>query len=208
MSVAARLQANPWEHPPRLTPESAGTLMTPDEFDAVTDYEEGWRYELIHGIVIVNPIPHEAQVGPNEFLGLLLYLYQINDPRGAVLDATLPERYIRTRGSRRLADRVIWAGLGRRPNPRKDVPTIAVEFVSAGKRNRRRDYEEKRDEYLEIGIAEYWVFDRFERRLTVFKRKRPLKKVIEENETYRTPLLPGFELPLADILAVADRWEE
>jgi Uma2 family endonuclease len=192
----------------RLGPELAGTLMTTEEFDAVEDYDECWRYELIHGILVVNPIPLEAQVGPNEHLGFLLKLYKHQHPEGAALDETLPERYIRIKGSRRLADRVIWAGLGRRPRPRRDLPTIAVEFVSAGKRNRRRDYEEKRKEYLEVGIVEYGLFDRFDRILTVFRRSRPQKKVVAEGETYRTLLLPGFELPVGQILEVADRWAE
>ena len=63
------------------------------------------------------------------------------------------------------ADRIIWAGLGRQPKPRRDIPTIAIEFVSASKRERRRDYAEKRKEYLAAGVVEYWLFDRFERGL-------------------------------------------
>jgi Uma2 family endonuclease len=191
-----------------LGPEHAGILMTPAEFDAIRDYEEGYRYELIHGVLVVSPIPSEAQAGPNEYLGHLLWYYQTQHPQGSALDETLPERYIRTRDSRRLADRVIWAGLGRRPNPKRDVPTIAVEFVSAGKRNRQRDYQEKRREYLQIKIAEYWIIDRFARTLTVYRSKKPQKKVIRENESYQTSLLPGFVLSLADLLAVADRWAD
>ena len=62
---------------------------------------------------------------------------------------------------------MIWAGLGRAPNPRKDVPTIVVEFVSEGKRNRVRDYREKRAEYLAAGVREYWIIDRFRRTQTI-----------------------------------------
>jgi hypothetical protein len=29
---------------------------------------------------------------------------------------------------------------------------------------------------------------------------------ITESQTYRTDLLPGFELPVARLLAIADRW--
>ena len=36
-----------------------------------------------------------------------------------------------------------------------------MEFVASGKRNIKRDYEEKRDEYLALGVSEYWVIDRF-----------------------------------------------
>ena len=34
------------------------------------------------------------------------------------------------------------------------------------------------------------------------------ESVITEQETYTTPLLPGFELPLTPLLAVADALEE
>ena len=96
------------------------------------------------------------------------------------------------------------------PDPKHDTATIAVEFVSTGRRNRRRDYEDKRREYEEAGIREYWIIDRFERTLTVFKKhgKSFQKRVVKEKQNYATDLLPGFELPLAHLLAVADRWPE
>lgn len=122
---------------------------------------------------------------------------------------TLPERYVHLRDGRRRADRLVWAGLGRRPDPRRDVPTIVVEFVSEGRRNGRRDYVEKRREYLQLGVREYWVFDRFRRCLTAFRDLpgEAAETLIPEAETYRTPRLPGFELPLARLLAAADDWQ-
>jgi len=188
-----------------LGADSAGMFLTPEEFDAIEDYDENCRYELIRGVLVVSPIPSEAQADSNEDLAYLLRHYQESHRRGAALNLTLPERYIRVPGGRRLADRVIWAGLGRQPNPKTDVPTIAVEFVSAGKRNRLRDYEAKRDEYKAAGVKEYWVIDRFRRMLTVYRADGTELK-ISANKTYRTPLLPGFALPLARLLAIADRW--
>jgi Uma2 family endonuclease len=113
---------------------------------------------------------------------------------------------VRTTKSRRLADRLIWTGLGRVPNVRRDVARIAVEFVSAGRRNARRDYVDKRREYMEAGIAEYWIFDRFRRTLTVIRKGRKKELVVPENKTYQPPLLPGFELLVGQILMAADRW--
>ena len=54
--------------------------------------------------------------------------------------------------NRRRADRVIWTGLGRVPDPEKDIPSIVVEFVSKRRRDALRDYEAKRDEYLAAGV--------------------------------------------------------
>jgi Uma2 family endonuclease len=189
-----------------LGPDLAGTLMTPAEFDAVEECDEGYVYELIHGVLVVSPPPLENERDPNEELGFLLRLYREQHPQGSTLDATLSEQFVRTLESRRRADRVIWAGLGRLPDPRRDPPTIVVEFVSAGKRNRLRDYVEKRGEYLAIGVAEYWVIDRFRRTLTVYRAGEP-DEVVPHDGTYRTPRLPGFELPLARLLATADRWQ-
>jgi Uma2 family endonuclease len=193
-----------------IGPASAGTLMTPEEFDAITDYDDRYRYELIHGVLVVTPIPREAEAGPNDELGMMLRQYRREHPQGSALDDTLPECYVRTNDSRRRADRVIWAGLGRRPDPRRGVPTIVVEFVSKAKRDQQRDYVEKRGEYLGIGAVEYWIIDRSLRRMTIVRNRPegPLELTIAASETYRTELLPGFELPLSRLLTVADDWPD
>ena len=61
---------------------------------------------------------------------------------------------------------------------------------------------------MAAGVAEYWIIDRFRRTLTVVRPgpEGPQDQVVTEAETYAPPLLPGFELPLARLLAVADRW--
>src|SRR5262245_45115315 len=99
------------KHTRTFGPESAGILMTPQEFDRA-DFDENWVFELINGVLVVSPIPLESEVGPNEMLGHLLLSCQEHHPQGSALDATLPERYIRSGRNRRRADRVIWCGLG------------------------------------------------------------------------------------------------
>jgi Uma2 family endonuclease len=192
----------------RLNEASNGMLMTPEEFDAVADYDELFAYELIHGVLIVSPVPGEAERDPNGELEYLLRHYRATHPRGSIIDKTLSEQYIALPNSRRRADRVIWIGLGRVPNPLKDIPAIAAEFVSNRKRDRVRDYEEKRREYRAIGISEYWVIDRFDNTMTVFRKSSTSTTgiVVKAHETYRTPLLPGFELPLRQLLNLAADW--
>jgi Uma2 family endonuclease len=194
----------------RLTEASNGMLMTPEEFDAVTDYDDLFVYELIHGVLIVSPHPAEGERGPNDTLGYWLLSYRDQNPEGFRLDATLPEQTIFGSENRRRADRAIWLGLGRLPNLQLDVPSIVAEFVSKRKRDRTRDYEEKRREYQAIGVSEYWVIDRFQRTMTVYKSLpgELAELIVKAEETYRTPLLPGFELPLAKLLKVADDWAE
>ena len=206
--IALPAVAIPLSQPlPRLSLDFAGTQLTPDEFDAIDDYDPNYNYELVNGVLVVFPIPSEGEVGPNEYLGHLLWTYKGNHPAGNALDVTLSERYVRTLTSTRRPDRVIWSGFGRPINPKTDLPTIVIEFVSKSRRDWYRDFVEKRTEYLAIGIKEYWVLDRFRRTMFVFKASgEPKDLVINETETYRTECLPGFELSLAQILAVTDKW--
>src|SRR5436309_1545195 len=93
--------------------------------------------------------PWELRDKPNwyKLLGYLLMNYKEHHPQGPALDSTLPQQYVYLADGRRVADRLIWAGLGRLPRPRRDPPSVAVEFVSPGSRNRKRDYEDKRRDY-------------------------------------------------------------
>lgn len=52
----------------RLGPWSSGSLMTPEEFDAA-EFEEGWRYQLIHE-VLAAAAPSRAQ--PQRGVGALV----------------------------------------------------------------------------------------------------------------------------------------
>ena len=191
-----------------LGPTSNGILMTPAEFDKA-EFKEGWRYELINGVLIVSPIPSINERDPNEELGHLLRAYQENHAQGDQLDATVSEHPLKVGKQRRRPVRVIWTGLGRLPK-NSDVPTIVIGLVSKRKRDRQRDYVTKRREYLTLGVKEYWVIDRFRRIMSVFTSRGGKKggKSISESETYQTPLLPGFQLPLARLIKVANRWKE
>lgn len=195
-----------------IGPEMNGTLMTPQEFDETDpeDWDDRYRYELINGVLVVVPPASAGERASSDFLTRILWKYRDVHPQGAAMDYTLPEHTIKTKRNRRRADRVIWAGLGRMPNVHRDPPTIAAEFVSKRKRDRVRDYETKRDEYREIGISEYWVIDRFRRRMVVFRQPgtKPSELVLGEHDVYTTPLLPGFELPLARLFAELDNLEK
>ena len=139
----------------------------------------------------------------------MLRTYQKNHPAGKVLDKTLSERYVKVRDSRRKPDRLLWIGLGRLPR-KWEIPSVVVEFVSSRKRDRERDYETKRDEYQDLGVQEYWIIDRFEAIMTVhiLENGKYRKKAVTAKQTYRTKLLPGFELPLARLLELAAQWPE
>ena len=197
-------EPSPGPAPPRLDGFCAGMPMTPAEFDTVTDYDENFRYELLRGILIVSPIPsghHEFAV---DHLGYYLRKFQYEHPNGGVIDLNLPGRYVHLpNGDRRRADRVVWCGFGREIDEAEDVPTIAIEVVSPSRRDRVRDYELKREDYAAAGVTEYWILDRDGPRLTVVtaEGERPLGP----EETYETPLLPGFSFRVREAFSPTDR---
>jgi Uma2 family endonuclease len=196
----------------QLTLRSSGVLMTTAEFDNLPDcvFNRWLRYELINGVLIVTPPAGNGEVAPSAELGHLVWYYQHYHPQGSIVDEVLFEQTIYATSNRRRADHAIWLGLGRTPDVVKDIPAIVVEFVSAKKRDHTRDYVEKKAEYLAIGVREYWIIDRFQRIMTVHRNlpEGVSTLVFKESETYRTDLLPGFELPVSQLLARADAWPD
>ncbi len=190
----------------RLGPEAAGSLLSPAEFDAA-EFKEGWRYELIHGVLVVTPPPGRRERDPNEELGHWLRQYQEQHPEGANLDLTISEETLHTATERRRADRAIWAGLGRLPEE-GEPPTLVVELVSPGRQDRHRDSVGKRDTYLDAGVREYWIVDPKERAMTVHPRQEGdwHTRRIGTEATYTTRFLPGFVLPVGRLLSLAARW--
>lgn len=74
---------------------------------------------------------------------------------------------------------------------------ICIEVVS--EESRRRDYGDKYVEYEQAGVREYWIVDPMNSR-AVFHRRRDTGSyeiiMPDADGRYRTPLLPGFALPV------------
>jgi hypothetical protein len=81
------------------------------------------------------------------------------------------------------------------------VPELMFEIVSPEPKDRRRDYVEKKAEYYSIGVREYVVIDRFDRKVSVFTHEPGgyAERVLTGSDVYETPLLPGFRVPLDDV---------
>jgi Uma2 family endonuclease len=83
---------------------------------------------------------------------------------------------------------------------------LAVEIVSPGKRNRDRDLEEKREEYAEARVPEYWIVDEEERRVTVLVLDGDRYRVHGEfasGTTATSVLLPEFAIDVTDLFDAA-----
>lgn len=169
---------------------------------AEADFEEPWRYERVNGrLAVMAPSGDEHVDAVRSFLIKLIFYEAAHSDRVAKV---VPEAWIAVEGGTdRIADLAVYlrSTSARRKIPAA-VPELVFEITSQGYKNLRRDYEEKRDDYRRAGVREYVIVDRFDRRVTIFRRARTriVEVVLTPEETYTTPLLPGLEIPLTGII--------
>ena len=168
--------------------------------------DTGLLVEYSDGFIRVLPMPSLLHQLIVKFLFRLLDDFVNRNSLGEVLLAPLP--VLLTAGKYREPDIVFL-----RPERIKSLKgqpagaDLVLEVVSGGKESRERDYVEKRREYAEAGIAEYWIVDPQERKVTV---------LILEGQSYRehgvflvgeaatSVSLPGFQVAVKDVFARCD----
>ena len=84
------------------------------------------------------------------------------------------------------------------------IPEIVVEIVSKG--GEKRDYEDKREDYLIVGVTEYWIVDPQKRSMLALTRRGDswAENTIDARGVYSTQLLPAFELRLQDVFSTLE----
>ena len=126
--------------------------------------DDGNRYELIHGELYVTP---PASPGHDTLVARLIALLVPYVERHNLGFVYVPRSVIRWRGSEVEPDLVVrqppTEELGDDDWERMPIPSLVVEVSSRS--TRRRDLGVKRDFYIEVGVPEYWFFDRESRRL-------------------------------------------
>lgn len=137
---------------------------TLDEVHALPD--DGNKYELVNGELFVTPPPTDGHETILARLTALLSPYVIRNKLGLVYH---PRAVIRVRGSEVEPDLMVRQPSSRMNTDWEDAPApiLVVEVFSGS--TRRRDQNQKRQFYLEMGIAEYWMLDP-ERRTAVVVR--------------------------------------
>ncbi|MBE9227998.1 Uma2 family endonuclease [Phormidium sp. LEGE 05292] len=80
-------------------------------------------------------------------------------------------------------------------------PLLVVEVVSPGQE--KRDYRYKRSEYAARGIAEYWIVDPMQQKLTLLEWVEGLyeEKVYQGDSSIASPLIGVLNLTTSQILA-------
>jgi Uma2 family endonuclease len=190
----------------RIGPADHGRKMTLQEFwDA--EEEEGYRYELARGVLEVTLVPGQPHGMIVCFFYRLFAHYWQEHPgvihqfggaaefrlwMPAMVSGRNPDAAVVVRNTSKDAR-------GYRP------PALAVEVVSEGSEAHDRDYVTKRAEYLAFGLREYWIVDRFARRVTVMIRDGDawVERVFGDGQVASGLVLPGFAVPVSDIWAAA-----
>lgn len=164
--------------------------------------DDGKRYEIIEGELYVSKQPTtEHQYACTR---LCRFLDEWNDQanQGVVLvapglifaedDDVVPDVIWISR--ERLAHAIDQAG------HLHVAPELAIEVLSLGVVNERRDRQIKLKLYSRRGVQEYWIVDGMRKQVEVYRREQGalmLVATLYAQDTLQTPLLPGFTCPIA-----------
>jgi Uma2 family endonuclease len=192
----------------RIGPADHGRRMSLDDFEDA-EAQEGYLYELSRGIVNVVDVPkrrHMLQVGA---IRRQLAAYELLHPDRIQIIAAGNEckLLVDDLDSERHPDLTVYLT----PPPEREdkdfwrrwVPELVIEVVSPS--SRQRDYEEKPEEYLRLGVKEYWIVDADDRALVVMRRSRGrwVLTTVRPPATHRTRLLPDFEFSIEAVFTAA-----
>lgn len=191
----------------RIGPRDHGRRMSLQEFDQA-EAVPGHGYELSQGVVTVVDVPSPRHFAQVNALRMQLAGYEISHAGTihGIAAGSECKLLIRSKNSERHPDLAIYKS----PPPTGPgiwstwVPEIVIEVVSPGSAD--RDYHEKREDYLAFGVSEYWIVDADRAEMHVLKRSRDdwTERVIGARGHYRTKLLPGFELSVAEVFEAAE----
>ena len=84
------------------------------------------------------------------------------------------------------------------------APELAIEVLSSGSANERRDRKLKLELYSRHGVSEYWIVNWRTRQIELYRREQAQLKHVAtlfEADWLESPLLPGFSCPVASLFA-------
>jgi Uma2 family endonuclease len=168
--------------------------------------DDGKRYEIIDGELYVSKQPHwhHQNVCGDLYAALKAWSLQTGAGRPSLAPGVIFAE------DDDVAPDVVWVSRERlatalaADGKLHSAPELAVEVLSPGITNERRDREAKLKLYARPGVLEYWIVDWRQRRLEVYRRAQltlMLAHTLTTQDSLESPLLPGFSLPLADLFA-------
>lgn len=159
--------------------------------------------ELSDGYIEVLPMPTPFHQRVVRWLFRLLESFVAGLDSGEVFFAPLP---IRLRPGKFRDPDIVYLRPGRVSDPHHQPQgaDLAIEVVSDDAEDRQRDFETKREEYAEAGIAEYWIVDPQEHEILVLTLAGATYRVhgqFGRGTTATSLLLAGFRVAVDDVFA-------
>ena len=179
-------------------------VLTIDDLDCTPD--DGNKYELIEGEIYMSRAPSLThQIALRNFL-MAMGLYITDNPIGVVVpgadvvfddfNGVIPD-IVFFRNERRAeiasGDRLSGA------------PDLAIEIISPGAENERRDRVLKRRLYGRFGVKEYWLVDMESRTVEVYQLRGEgleLVATFSGDDEMTSSVLPGFRLKVTDLFRI------
>jgi Uma2 family endonuclease len=163
---------------------------------------EGKRYEIIDGDLYVS---HAPSLGHQY---VCVRLSRFLDEWGDALDlgVTYVAPGLVFAGDDDVMPDLIWVSHERRragtdaAGHLTVAPELAIEVLSPGATNEKRDRHLKLKLYSRQGVHEYWIVDWQRREIKVYRRAEQslaLVATLLGEDALGSPLLPGFSVPIA-----------
>ncbi len=161
--------------------------------------EEGKRYEIVEGELLVSTQPHwfHQQAGGRIFAALDKWAVENQSGSASQAPGVIFDQ------ENAVAPDVVWVSNERlelvlgEDGKLHDAPDLAVEVLSPGSRNERRDREAKLRLYSVRGVREYWIADWQAKTIEVYRREMAALKLAAKlyaEDDLTSPLLPGFKV--------------
>ncbi|NJN16625.1 MAG: Uma2 family endonuclease [Oscillochloris sp.] len=177
--------------------------LTVDDLEGLPE-GDGNRYELIEGALHVTTQPHLHHQIVSDAVCEALRIWNRRNKLGG-LAVSAPGIILAP--DEAFAPDVVWYGSERlAAHLRADgkfygPPDLAVEVLSPGAKNIKRDRQLKRARYAYWGIREYWLVDREARRMEVYRLQGDAYLAgppLSAADQLESPILPGFSCSVGD----------
>lgn len=166
--------------------------------------DDGNYYEIIEGELLVSRSPsyeHQYTCGR-----LFRFLDEWNDRHKAGVTLIAPGVIFADDDD--VIPDVVWMSRERvirsadKAGHLHEAPELAIEVLSPGKENERRDREGKRDLYARRGVQEYWIVDWIQHQIEIYRREQGLLvqvATLHHDDQLQSPLLPGFSCQVSEL---------
>jgi Uma2 family endonuclease len=173
-------------------------LLTVADLESLPD--DGNRYEIVDGELFVSTSPSFFHQKVLMAIAFALAEYLRKHPIGEIVpgvgvifddhNAVIPDLVYISRA--RMPETVVGGRLVR-------APEIAVEILSPGASNERRDRHVKLNLYSSWEVKEYWIVDPENRAVEIYRHRSGKLKVaarLQPGDLLTSPQLPGFSAPV------------